>query len=157
MTSVAPSKVRAPSRPPRGARRSGYVAAAAINLVLLWLLHVTPGWEQLAFLTDEFVAITGLLTASFVAGVVVNVVYVLADPPWFRRLGEASTAAFACAVLARTWAVFPFELTGWWAGWDTTLRAVVGFLTVATAIAVLANLADLLRQALRSAPAERSR
>jgi hypothetical protein len=156
MTATTPAKHRAPTRPTRGARRGGYVAAAAINLAILWVLFVAPGWEELNLLTDEFVAITGVLTVSLVAGVVANAVYVVTDPPWVKRIGDAVTAALACAVLVRTWMVFPFELTGGWETWGTTLRAVVGFLAVATAIAVLANVAGLFRSILGAAPRDRS-
>jgi hypothetical protein len=141
----ARTPARAPARTHRGARRTGYVAATAVNLGLLWLLHVAPGWEAVTFLTAGFAGVTGLLTASLVAGVLVNLLYVVTDPPEVKRLGDAVTAAFACAVLARTWALFPFDLAGRWAGWDTALRVVLGFLTVVTAIAVIANLAELLR------------
>jgi hypothetical protein len=153
MTTAAPPKLRTPARPTRGARRSGYVAAAAINLAILWLLLIAPGWERATFLTEDFARLTGLLTASLLAGVVANVVYLVTDPPWLRRLGDAVTAAFACAVLAGTWVIFPFELTGGWTTWGTTLRAAVGFLAVATAVGVLVNLAALLRLTLASSGA----
>jgi hypothetical protein len=138
---------RARGQTPRGVRRTGYAIAALVNLALIWLLLVTPGWERLTFLTGAFTEVTGLLTASLVAGVLVNLLYAVTDPPWVKRLGDATTAALACAVLARTWALFPFELAGRWTGWDTALRVALGFVTVATALAVLANLSELLRLA----------
>jgi hypothetical protein len=144
MTAATTPEVRTPTRPSRGARRSGYLAAAVINAILVWLLLVAPGWEQLTFLTDDFASLTGIVTASLVAGIIVNLAYVVADPPWVKRLGDATTAAFACVALFRTWAVFPFELTGGWSGWDTTLRFVFGFLAIATAIAVVVNVAGLI-------------
>jgi hypothetical protein len=153
MVATTPPRARPPARPPArtspATRRTGYVLAIIVNLTLVWLLHVTPGWEALTFLTPAFGEVTGLLTASFLAGAVVNLVYVAADPPWVKRLGDAATAALACAVLARTWATFPFDLAGRWVGWDTTLRGVLGFLTIATALAVLANLGELARSATR--------
>jgi hypothetical protein len=116
-----------------------------VNLVLLWLLHVAPGWKWLTFLTDEFANLVGLITASLVVGAVIDLVYVVGDPPWMKRLGDAITATFACVIFARAWAVFPFDLDGWWSGWVTLLRLALGFLTVATAIAVVASLAELIR------------
>jgi hypothetical protein len=154
-SAAAPPTLHAPTRPRRGARRVGYVATTAIDLLLLWLLHVAPGWEGLTFLTAEFAGVTGLLTASLVAGAVINLAYLAADPPWLKRLGDAATAALACAVLARVWSVFPFALTGGWVGWESTLRGVLLFLTIATAIAVLANLAELLRLVLGTASTAR--
>jgi hypothetical protein len=154
MTATTTRGVRVPARPSRGTRRFGYLAAAAINSTLVWLLLVAPGWERLTFLTGDFASLTGVVTASLVAGVTVNLVYVVADPPWLKRLGDATTAAFACVVLARTWARFPFELTGGWSSWTTTLRFVLLFLAIATAVAVLANLGELLRLVVGAAPAQ---
>jgi hypothetical protein len=151
MVTTATPGTRAPTRPSRGVRRGGYLAAAALNAILIWLLLVAPGWERLTFLTEDFASLTGPVTASLLAGGLVNLVYVLVDPPWVKRLGDATTAAFACVALARTWSVFPFDVAD---GWVTVLRPFVGFLTVVTAISVLANLALLLRSTLGAAPPE---
>jgi hypothetical protein len=132
-------------RPPRGARRVGYASAAVVNLVLIWLLNVAPGWEWLTILTDEFASLVGLITASLVVGAAIDLAYVVADPPWMKRLGDAITSAFACVILARTWAIFPFDLDDWWSGWENLLRIGIGFLTVVTAIAVVVNLVLLIR------------
>jgi hypothetical protein len=50
--------------------------AAAVNLVLLWLLLVWPGWEALPFLTDQFNQVVGLMSASLLVGAAANLVYV---------------------------------------------------------------------------------
>jgi hypothetical protein len=131
-------------RPSPAARRAGYLIAAAINVVLLWLLLVEPGWRWLGFLTDGFGEVVGWIVLSLVAGVAVNLVLVGYDPPWARRVGDAVSAAFAVIALARLWAVFPFDL-GAWSGWETALRAVLGLACIGTAIAVVANLAEAIR------------
>jgi hypothetical protein len=143
---------RTAKRPPQGARRAGYVLAALVNLVLIWLLNVAPGWEWLTILTGEFASLVGLITASLVVGAVIDLAYVVADPPWMKRLGDAITAVFACVILARTWSIFPFDLDDWWSGWETLLRIGIGFLTVVTAIAVVVNLVLLVRAVVEGEP-----
>lgn len=127
----------------------GYLLAAAINVVLLWLLLVEPGWRRLGFLTDDVTAVLGWVTVSLLAGVAVNLALVGYDPPWARRAGDALTAAVAAVALARIWVVFPFDL-GTWSGWETALRVALGLACVGTAIGALANLAEAFR--VRSAP-----
>jgi hypothetical protein len=139
-------------RPPRGARCVGYVLSAAINLVLLWLVTVQPGWRFVPILTEDFTAVVGVVIASLLVGVAVNLVYVLADPRWLRYLGEAVTAGFACVVLARMWSVFPIDL-GTWAGWEPALRIVIGLFCLGAGIAVIANLAMAVRAAVGDLPA----
>jgi hypothetical protein len=139
-------------RAPRGARRAGYLFGAAINLALIWLVNVEPGWQWLTFLTDDFARVVGLVTASLLVGAAPDLVYIAYDPAWVKRLGDAITAAFACVILARLWAIFPFDLGTWSGGWETALRIALGFLAVVTGIAVVANLAQSVHLAVEPSP-----
>jgi hypothetical protein len=134
-------------RPPRSARRVGYVLSAAINLLLLWLVTVSPGWRFVPTLTEDFVGVVGVVIASLLVGAAVNLVYVVADPRWLKHLGEAVTAAFGCVVLARMWTIFPIDLGPGWAGWEPALRVVIGLFCLGAGIAVIANLAMAVRAA----------
>jgi hypothetical protein len=140
-------------RPPRGTRRFGYLLAAAINGGLIWVLVGSPGWRSAGFLTDDFARVVGWIVASLVAGIVVNLLYVVADPRWGKRLGDAVTAAFAAAALGRLWIVFPFVFSERWADWEGPFHVIVGVLCIATAIGVLANLAALVRSTVGDAGA----
>jgi hypothetical protein len=144
MTTATPATQQRRPRPPRSARRFGHVSAAMVNLVLLWLLNVAPGWEWLPFLTADFASLVGLINASLIVGVVIDLAYVIDDPPWAKSLGDAVTAAFACAIFIRTWANFPFDL-GSWSGWEPALRVLIGLLAIATAIGVVASLAQFVK------------
>jgi hypothetical protein len=135
---------RTTRRAPRNARRVGYVLGLAINLLLLWLVTVEPGWRVVPILTEDFVQVVGLVIVSLLVGAAVNLVYLAADPPWLKHLGEAATAAIACLVLARMWSLFPIEL-GSWSGWEPALRVVIGLACLGTGISVVANLAQAIR------------
>lgn len=118
------------------ARRFGYLVAAAVNL--LFLVLVWPGWAALPFLTEEFTRVVGLLSASLVVGAVANLVYVVADPPWVRSLGQLVVSAISLAVTVRLLQVFPFDFSRWsfdpsWLArlllWLGIFGTVVGMLT----------------------------
>lgn len=148
-TGIPPTQTR---RPPRGARHLGYVLSAVVNLVLLWVVNIAPGWAIVPFLTEDFARVVGVVNASLLVGVVANLVFVAADPIWVRRLGDAITTAFALVVLLQLVTVFPFDLGAGWSGWEAIVRTVLALACVGTAIGVLANLAQLLRVLIEQRP-----
>jgi hypothetical protein len=151
----SPPPVRSTRRPSRSARRAGYLLSAAINLVLIWLVNVAPGWEALPLLTSEFGRVVGFVNLSLLVGAAVNLGYVVADPQWAKRLGDAVTAAIALGVLLQLLTVFPFDLGADRSGWATALRTVLALACVGTAIAIIASLAQLL-SSLIDGPGDRS-
>jgi hypothetical protein len=141
--SVAPAP-QTRKRPSPAARRFGYLLAAGVNVLLLWLLLVEPGWRWLGVLTEDFTAVLGWVTLSLVVGVAVNLALIAFDPPWARRLGDALTAAVATLAMVRLWAVFPFGLETW-SGWEPALRVLLGLACIGTAIGAVANVAEAIR------------
>lgn len=129
-------------RPSASARRAGYIAAAVVNAVLIWLVNVWPGWQVVPFLTDETPQILGLVNASFVLAIVLNVLYLLRDPRWLTTLGTMATTAVGVAVQAKALAVFPFDLSG---AWETVARVVLVVGLAGTAIAFVVALVTLVR------------
>lgn len=119
--------------------------AAGINGVLLYLVNVAPGWEWLTFLTDDFAEVLGVLNASLVVAIVVNLLWVLADPRWFRSLGQIVQSGIVLAVILTMLDVFPFDFSGWAfdASWLT--RFVLVVTAIATGIGLLVEVVRLLR------------
>ena len=130
-------------RAPTHVRRIGYVIAAAANVVLLWVAHQLLDWGWPAFLTEGFEEVLGLVTASFIASIVVNLALAVHHGARFRALTDIVTAAFAMAVGLRLWDVFPFDFTGYETDWSPYLH--VGFIVVIAAIgiAIVVNLVKL--------------
>jgi hypothetical protein len=127
MTAVEPlvtTSGRRPAapRPSRGARRFGYAVASAVNALLLYLVNVRPGWDAVPFLTDDTTVVLGAVNASIAAGLVVNLVHLIADPRRLRALGDVVTTAVGLYALVRIWQVFPFDVTD---GWTTVLRVLL--------------------------------
>lgn len=139
----------APTDPPhRGVptpvRRIGFLAAAAVNAVLLWGSHQLLDWGWPGFLTADFALVLGLVTASFIASIVLNLALAIHHGVRFRAFADGVTAAFALAVGLRMWAVFPFDFTGYSTDWTTVVRVAIGLGIAATGIAIIANLVKLI-------------
>jgi hypothetical protein len=140
--------VTAPSRRPTvAARRVGYVIAAAVNLGVLYLVNVWPGWSAVPFLTEDTTAILWLFNASLVLSAALNAAYAVYDPRWFKALGDLVTAGISLAVLARIWQVFPFDFGTSTVDWVLVARIVLVVAIVGTAIAIVTQAVTLVRAA----------
>jgi hypothetical protein len=134
---------------PAAERRAGYVAAAIVNSVLLWVAHQLLDWGWPSFLTPEFDEVLPIVSASFVASIVANVLFVVHDPPWFRSLLDAVTSAISLTAGIRVLQVFPFDFSTWGTDWSWLVRTVLVVGVVATAIAVVVHTVRLLDEAIR--------
>lgn len=141
-STFTPAPTSAPSRPRTGAR-AGYVVGVAVNAVMLWVAHQLLGWGWPGFLTSDFDRILGVLSASFVAGIVVNAVFLVNDRGRVKPLGDLVTAVFGVLVGLRTWDVFPFDFSGYDHNWSWLVRTFLVVAVVGSAIAVLVNLVKL--------------
>ena len=141
VTTQAPPTTRRPA----AARRFGYLVAVAANAVLLWVVHQLLVWGWPGFLTEEFAEVLPLISASLIAGMVVNAGLILRDTRRAKALGDLITAAFGLAISARLWTVFPFDFSGYDTDWSGPLRVALGVGVAVMAIAVLANLATLIK------------
>jgi hypothetical protein len=129
----------------------GYVIAAAVNVVLLWLIHGWPGWHAVPFLTPETPQVLGAIDAALIAGIAVNAVQVAWDPRRLITVGSLVTTALGLAAMVRLLQVFPFAF-GAGFDWALLVRILLVLGIVGTAIALLVDLIALLR---RPRPASR--
>lgn len=144
MTATEPVATAAPRRrAPRPARIVGYLVAATVQVVLLVLINVTPGWDALSFLTSETTEVLPAVNASLWAALVVNLLWVLADPRWFRALGDAVSAAVSFVAALTVWNIFPFDLDD---TWTSVVRVLVLLGVVGTAIGVVAGIVTCVRE-----------
>jgi hypothetical protein len=85
--------------------------------------------------------VLGLVTASLIAGIVVNLALAVYPGGRVRTFADIVTAAFALAVGPRMWEVFPFDFAGYATDWSVLVRVALGVGIAATGIAIIANLA----------------
>jgi peptidoglycan biosynthesis protein MviN/MurJ (putative lipid II flippase) len=132
------------SRPSTGSRRAGYVIAAVINGVLLWLIHVWPGWDAVPFLTADFDTVLWLIDVSLVATIALNLIYMVRDPRWLTAAGAVVTTAIGLAAAVRMLQVFPFDF-GDSEFWPVVVRVGLWLAVVGAAIGIIVNLVALVR------------
>lgn len=140
MTVTAPTR-----RPSVAARRAGYVIAAALTAVFAYLVNVRPGWESLSFLTEETPQVLGLVNLSLAVGFVANMIYVFADPPRLKALGDLVTTSVGLVVLVRVWQVFPFDFEAYSFNVALLLRVLLIIAMVGSVIGIAVQLATLAR------------
>ena len=131
-------------RPPTASRRAGYVIAAAINAVLLWLIHVWPGWDAVPFLTDDFQTVLWLVDLSLIVTIALNLIYVVRDPKWLTAAGAVVTTAVGLAAAVRMLQVFPFDL-GDSDFWPVVFRVLLWVAIVGSVIGIITNVVTLIR------------
>lgn len=141
-------------RAPIGARRLGYCFSIAIDAGLIYVTLVWPGWRTLPFLTERAGLVVPLVIISFLVGALVNLTWLVADPLWWRALGDALNAAVVVAVGIRLLRVFPFDFGVYEDPWALLTRVVLAVIILGTAIGVLVS---LIQFAVRLARPERSR
>ncbi len=122
------------------ASRVGHAVAAAINLVILYLVNVRPGWDAVPFLTADTTLVLGIVNLSLWVSVAAELSYVVTrSVPW-RALGDAVTTGVGLAALVRIWQVFPFDLGS---GWELAVRVLLVVAVVGSLIGVAVALSRL--------------
>lgn len=133
-------------RPTAAARRLGYVIAAGINVAMLSVVNVWPGWQALPFLTDDTTRVLGLVNLTLVANLIVNIVYVAYDQPWFKALGDLATTAVALVSTSWVLRVFPFDFSEYAFDWALVVRLVLIVGVVGSALAIVVQFVTLFRR-----------
>ncbi|WP_200938540.1 hypothetical protein [Cellulomonas sp. Root137] len=146
MSTVGEAATSSRPRPPRSARRVGYLIGALVDGAILWLVNISPGWQVVPFLTPELGSVLPLVNLSIAVGLVANLVYVLVDPPWLRAAGDAIVPAVGLLPLIALWRVFPFAFEDQSFDWELVVRILLGLGIVGSLIGIVVALATLLRR-----------
>lgn len=125
-------------------RRAGYVVAVVINAVLLWLIHVWPGWDAVPFLTADFETVLWLINLSIVVTIALNLIYVVRDPKWLTAAGSIVTTAVGLGAAVRMLQVFPFDF-GDSDVWPVVFRVLLWVAIVGSVIGIITNVVTLVR------------
>ncbi|ANC29711.1 hypothetical protein [Isoptericola dokdonensis] len=133
----------AAARPAVGSRRAGYLVGAAVQVLLLVGLHGWPGWESAPFLTARTVEVLPAVDAAIVVGLVAQLVYVVADPPRLRALGDVVVTAVGLVAIVTVWNVFPFTFPGQTFDWELLVRILLVLGAVGSVLVILAGLVRL--------------
>lgn len=149
MTVTRPQDTRVPSRAERktAGRKAGYVVAALVNGVLLYVVNNLLGWGWPSFLTDDFSRLLAILNVSLAASLLVNLVWVVADPVWFRSIAQIGLNVVSFVVTIRMWQVFPFDFSPYDFPWGTLARVVLAVGMFGLVVGSIVEFAKMLRWA----------
>jgi hypothetical protein len=116
-----------------------------INAALLYAINEWPTWHAVPFLTSSTPQVLGLVNASLIVGLVVNVVYLAVNSPPIWALGQLAVLAVGLAATLRVWDVFPFDFTGSSFDWVLVVRVVLVIAIVGSIIGLIVQFFALVR------------
>jgi hypothetical protein len=134
----------------RTGRRVGYVIAAVVNIVLIFVVVNLLGWGWLPFLTAAFDDLLPVLVVSLVVSAVVNLAWVAYDRPWFKALGQIIDNVTSLLVVVVTLKIFPFDFSPYRINWETITKVGLWLVAFAIAAATIAEFIKLVREVARS-------
>ena len=132
----------APTTRRSGVSRAGHAVAVVVNLVLLYVINVWPGWDAVPLLTPDTTQVLGLVNASLWVSAIAETTYVITTSAWWRALGDAVTTGVGLAATIRVWQVFPFDLSS---GWEVAARVFLGIAIVGSLVGIVAAISRFIR------------
>jgi hypothetical protein len=91
----------------RGARRSGYVAAIVVDVILLIVVNNLLAWG-VPFLTHSFYACLWAINLSLAVSIIGNAVLLAYNARWFRHVIQIVLDIFALIAIYVVYVIFPF-------------------------------------------------
>lgn len=140
-----------------GGRRAGYVVAAVINLVLWFLANVDPGWQAVWFLSPSTAQLLPLFNLVILAQAAANVLYAIFDSTGLKRLLEVPLTVLSLWLAVRVLVVFPFDFGPDGGIWSQIVRFIAFVGVFGTAIALIVNIAQLVKWIVTREPAASDR
>lgn len=139
MTALAHRSTRTTSR------RIGYLIAALVDVVALFLINVAPGWRALPVLTEDAAAVAVTATIALAVALVFHLACLLRPHRAPARLADAVTTAAALIPLAHLRAAFPFAFDDGAADWADITRTALTIAIGVMSIMLLVQLVLLVR------------
>ncbi|MGZ5385737.1 MAG: hypothetical protein ACXWH0_17385, partial [Acidimicrobiia bacterium] len=102
------------------------------------------------FLTNGFERVTPIINVSLGAGILVNLLYLIFDPVWFKSLTQIGLLGISMAATVRLYQVFPFDFSAYEFNWETTGRMLLILAMVGAGIGMIAELVKLATSTSRS-------
>lgn len=144
------------SRTNPAGRRVGYVIAIIINLALLYLINVMPGWTAIDVLTAEFTTVLWIINLSLLLSVAANIAYIAYDSTWFKASCEFTLAAISLIIAIRMYQVFPFDFATFAFNWTVLARLIIVAVMIGSMIAMVVNAVRLVVAIVSGPPPERT-
>lgn len=135
--------------------RGGGVGSVLVNAVLLWAINMWPGWRTVPFLTSDMTRVLDAVNAALIAGIILNLAFVVVRSRGLQALGNLVVLGFGMAALLRLWDVFPFDFGDGWSGWPMVVRVFLALGMVGSVIGAVVEAVALIRSLAGLAPRPR--
>ncbi len=138
------------------ARRIGYGLTIAINAVMLVIVSNVREWDWFPWLTAELENVVWIISLSLIAAIAVNALYLVYDPPGFKRAAELVLLTISLMVMIRLLQVFPFDFSAYSFGWGTLTRWILWVVVFAIGLSIVVQVVQLLRIGIDPADQDRT-
>lgn len=91
----------------RGTKAVGYIASIAVNIALVYIFNNLPSWH---WLKESFVVPLWIFNLSFVATILVNILYLTYDKKWFISLCQIPLNIISIIAIYTLYIIFPFSV-----------------------------------------------
>ncbi|HZD59257.1 MAG TPA: hypothetical protein VE439_02230, partial [Anaerolineae bacterium] len=127
-------------------KKSSYVAAIIINIVLLLIFNNLLNWH-VPFITRSFLIPLRILNISITATIIANLVFLVYDPAWFLALTRTVLNIIGLVFVYTLFIVFPFDFSSLTSeGLIVTLVKIVLIIGIfGTAVAVIIEFSRFVR------------
>jgi len=143
------ARAQKPVEGPAPGRKVGYLVAAVLDGVLLYVVNHLLAWEWPPFLTDDFSRVLTIFNVSLVASLVVNLVWIVADPVLLKSTSQIALNIISLVVTVRIWRVFPFDFSAYAFPWATLVRAVLAVGLFGLVVGSIVEFVKMVRWAVR--------
>lgn len=126
-------------------RKVGWVVAAIVTGIVLWVANHLLVWGWPTWLTDEFAEVLPAVRMSLVASIVTYTLFVFYDSDWFRALGDLVTGWFSLVAGWTMWQVFPFDFSAYEFDFALLARWVIGVGMFGVVVGMIANVVKFLK------------
>lgn len=127
------------------ARRGSYLVGALVDIALLVLINVSPGWRAVPALTEEAAAVVIVVDIGLAVALVVNLLCLVRPRRPLTAVGDVVSTAAGLVALIRTVQVFPFTFADPATDWATIVRLTLISIIVVVSIALLVQFVVLVR------------
>jgi hypothetical protein len=135
----------------QGAHRFGYAVAIAVNAAMLYVAQNLLTWNLFSWVTEAWEDVLPIVSFSLLFSILVNLIYLAYDQPWFKALTQAIVGGIGLMVTIRIYQVFPFDFSAYAFDWTVVAKAALILAMVGTTIGMIVEAAKFIRALSRPA------
>lgn len=116
-------------------RKSEYIGAIVINLILLYIFNNLLNWH-IYFITNTLNEILWIINLSIIATIIGNALLLCYNPEWFRHVVKIILNVFVFISVYVLYSVFPFDFNAPFVDWIVAIALILFMIGVVIATIV---------------------